>query len=138
MVNKKGWIQIVEAFTMIVIIMGFVLVILSKGQYSFSDNSETVYTNEQSILKEIELNNTLRDNVLNSVVPLEWASFPPTLQAKINQSSTLNCTAKICAITDDCTLSVAQNNNVYAQSVLITANLVKYDPRKLKIFCSEK
>lgn len=135
--NKSGWIRIIEAFIMIVLLTGLVLVILAKDKIGFNDSSESVYLKEQALLNEIQSNNTLRDVVLNSAVPLEWSSFPVNLKYKINQTENLNCSGRICALGDDCIMNVS-TKNVYTQSVIIIANLNKYDPRRLKIFCAEK
>ncbi len=136
--NKKGWIRIIEAFLMIVLLTGIVLVILNKERGGFNDASESAYLKEQAILNEIQTNLTLRDNVLNATVPLEWVNFPSTLKAKINSTETYDCTGRICALGDDCNLNGTSTKSVYTQSVIITANLNKYDPRRLKIFCAEK
>lgn len=139
MKNKSGWIKIVEAFMMILLITGFILVMLNKGQVYFSGNSPGIYEKEQAILHDIQMNDSLRSTIINSAVPLDWSGFPNDLKSKINQSSTLDCTGKLCAISGECVLSNPQNSaNLYVQSVIITTNLNTYSPRKLKIFCYEK
>ncbi|MBI5803493.1 hypothetical protein HY448_02295 [Candidatus Pacearchaeota archaeon] len=135
--NKSGWIRIIEALFMIVVITGFILVILNKDVL-VKDDSDAIYLKEHFILKEIQSNATLRDSVLNSSVPLEWNSFPAVLQAKINQTQDLNCVGKICAISDICSLTGTNEDNLYAQSIMITSNINKYEPKKLKVFCWKK
>ncbi|MBI2044095.1 hypothetical protein HYT24_01905 [Candidatus Pacearchaeota archaeon] len=135
--DRKGWIRIVEAFVMIVLLTGLVLVILNKGQIGFNDSSESIYLKEQTTLNEIQTNNTLRNYTLNATVPLEWANFPAPLKTKINSSDGLDCSGKVCALGDDCISNISAKS-VYTQSVIITANLNTYNPRRLKIFCAEK
>ena len=139
--EKSGWIRIVEAFTMILLITGVFLIVLEKDLAK--DFSQVIYEKEQGILREIQLTNSLRENVLSfnsSSLPVEWDNFPPDLKEKIisKTPSYLNCKAKLCNVNELCVLSETPNENVYVQSVTITANNEKYNPTKLKLFCWEK
>ncbi|MBS3071123.1 hypothetical protein J4407_02375 [Candidatus Pacearchaeota archaeon] len=136
--NKKGWIKIVEASTMIIILTGMFLLILSGDRIKFSDNSEVIYEIEKAIIREIQLNNTLRNTVLESSVPLEWENFPSQLKSHINQSEILDCSGKICVVESECILTNPPDKNIYVQSAIISANTEIYNPRKLAIFCWEK
>ena len=72
--NKSGWIRIVEAFTMIILITGIFLLILDRGN-STKDFSQEIYDKEQGILREIQLNNSLREGILSfdsNSLPIEW------------------------------------------------------------------
>ena len=139
--DKSGWIRILEAFTMILLITVIFLMVLDRD--SPEDFSQEIYEKEQEILRRIQLNDSLRESVLSfnlNTLPIEWENIPQDLKEKIisKTPSYLNCEAKICNVNDICILSETSNENVYAQSIIITATLEKYSPRKLKLFCLEK
>ena len=136
--NKSGLIRIIEAFAMILIITGILLTVLNKGYISKSDNSEKIYEIEQAILREIQLNNSLRNDILAlEDLPIEWENFPPNVKNEIISEAPINfeCEAKICNLNDLCSLNKEIEKEIYVQKTIITANLEKYSPRKLKIFC---
>jgi len=134
--NKSGWMRIVEAFIMILLITGVFLIITDRE--SPKDFSEEIYEMEQGILRGIQLNNSLRDSILNVVnLPIELEAFPGNLKEEIisKTPSYLECKSKICTLNDDCLLSNSVAQNIYTQEIIITATLEKYNPRKLKLFC---
>lgn len=139
--DKKGWIRIVEAFVAILIILGAVLTIVDREYFIKDDESSEVYNLELSILREISVSNSLRDEVLNAnPVPVGYDSFPSNVKIKIEERVPYNfiCTGKICATTDACLLDFSSEKDIYAQSIIISASLESYSPRQLKLFCWEK
>ncbi len=136
--NKKGWIKILEAFISILLIISVGLIVINRGGVS-GDISNEVYEKEILILREVQLNNTLRESILNSEPPIEWddADFPANVKDKINEKTPgyLECNAKICKINSDCILEEHSRENIYAESVIITSSLETYSPKQLKIFC---
>ena len=140
MKNKKAWIRIVEAFVAILLIMGVLLIVMDKGYFKREDISAEVYKIELSILREIQLDNELREEILNTnPLPVEWddSDFPLEIKNKIisRLPTYLDCEAKICAINETCVLDEIFDKEVYAQSVSIIAGLIEYNPRQLKLFC---
>jgi len=142
MKNKRGWIRIVEAFVAVLLITGVLLVVMNKGYIGRTDISEKVYDAELSILREIELDDGLREKVMDIdlvLLPLEEgdAEFPPEITLKVMERTPdyLDCSVKICKINDVCGLNEYLEEDVYAQKVIITATLEKYNPRQLKLFC---
>jgi len=140
--NKRGWIRIVEAFVAILLITGVLLVLINKGYIGGKDISEKVYAFQLSALREIQLNDNLRNEVLNvpnSVIPLEsnLPGFPPTVKSAIVKKtpSYLECKSKICFAERICSLDSYVEKDVYAEAVVISANLTNYNPRQVKIFC---
>ena len=136
--NKSGLIRIIEAFTMILIITGIMLTVLNKGYISKSDNSEKIYENEQAILRKIQLNNSLRNEILAlENLPVEWGNFPLNVKNEILSETPVNfeCEEKICNLNEICGLNKEIEKEIYVQKTIITASLEKYSPRKLKIFC---
>jgi hypothetical protein len=139
--NNRGWIKIVEAFVAILLIAGVLLFILDKGYIKKDDPSEKIYNVENSILREIQNNDSIRIEILNQtlIIPIESndSLFPEGVKTIINieRPSYLNCKAKICSLNDDCLLSDSTSIDVYARSVPITSTITNYNPRQLKIFC---
>lgn len=138
--NKKGWIKILEAFIAILLITTVLLIVIKQGYFGEKDISSQVYDIEIAILREIQLNNNLRNEVLNSETPLEWDNFPEILKEKINSRtpSYLECEAKICQLRDNCELSEYPEKDVYAQAAAITKTLdtpENTELKQLKLFC---
>jgi len=140
--NKGAWIRIVEAFTMILLITGFLLVILNKEDLLEDKSSKSVYEKQQEIIRKIQLNNTLREDILNSSLPVEWDNFPSNLKEYIisETPSYLECKAKICSLNDNCVLNekTSDEKNLYVQKSIISATLDTYSPRQINVFCWEK
>jgi hypothetical protein len=138
MKNKRGWIKIVEAFVAVLLIAGVVLIIIDKEYLKKEDISSEVYDTELKILKEIQLNNTLRENILTAgPLPVNWTNFPQSVRNKIINDipDYLNCNAKICEIEDACTIDENSEKDIYVQSVIITSTLDTLNYRQLKLFC---
>jgi len=142
MKNKKGWIRIVEAFISVMLIAGVLLIVIDKGYIGKNDLSPKVYSLELSILRGIQLDEPLRNEILSVNPPISWEDnlFPLNLKNRINERvpSYLLCEAKICVLDDICALENYIQRDIYAQSVVVAANLSEYDPKQLKLFCWEK
>src|SRR3989344_493349 len=62
--DKRGWIRVVEAFVAILLIVGVLLFVINKGYIGKKDISKQVYDAEISVLREIELDDNLREEIL--------------------------------------------------------------------------
>jgi hypothetical protein len=141
--NKRGWIKIIEAFfAALMIIVVAIIIVSNNNTPQSSSNSVQIYNAEIYTLRVIELNNTLRSEILNldnSSFPLYWdnVSFPNEVKQAINfrTASYLSCEAQICNPTDQCDYAGQAQDEIYVQSILITATNSTYSPRKLKLFC---
>ena len=144
--NKRGWLKVVESFIAIMLVMAIVLVVISNKDTRKDDASLAFYNTEKSILKEIQLNNTLRSEIINTPEGTEGGEtgFPEQTKSKIETKtpSQINCTAKICSPSDIClltdekiTLLGIKEKNVYVESVMITSTFDTFSPRVLKLFC---
>lgn len=137
--NRKGWIKIVEAFISILLISIVLLVVLGKTQIEKVDISSNIADAEVSILRGIQVDNKLRNEILSipeSSLPVEWNGFP---EEKV--PGNLDCTAKVCKTRGSCVLEEYPDKEIYSESVIITTNLNtpgEFDPRVLKLFCSIK
>jgi len=135
--NKKGWIRIVEAFVSVLIVIG-AAIIIAKGGIQVTDMSEEVYEIEMSILREISLNNTLRNEILGTVGTIEWDNLPSQTKNKIidRTPSALECVAKICGSGSMCLLEEESEKNIYVHSISVFSTLTAYNPKIVKLFCT--
>jgi len=153
--KKGGWLKIVEAFFAILIIVGVVLFLIGQGYIGGGGGtSEKVYQVENSILREIQLNDGFRNQILKAdeiyqkscddvtSPDCKWVTPSEVAEHIENRlPSFLECNSLICGPDRACGVEVsdAGNEEVYAQSVLITATLDEgFKPRKLKLACWEK
>lgn len=142
--NKRGWIEILEAFISVMLVAAIILIAINKGNISGEDASAKVYNVEISILREIQTNDSLRaeiSGIENSSIPVDWDDFPPSLMAKIIERTPayLDCTGKICNLDTTCMMDEKQSKSVYSQSVIISSTIrdgIVY--RKLTLFCWQK
>lgn len=141
--NKKGWVKVVEVFFSIILVMGVILVIVNKNNPS-KDISDQVHEMESSMIYDIQLNNTLRGEVLYADVPTNWSGFNSTgltgVRAKIIEKklSSFDCEAKICSVEGPCFQDSVIDKDVYVESIIISSDLNVYNPRQLKIFCWQR
>jgi len=139
--NKRAWIKIIEAFFSILIIATALITVIQIEKNNKIEDSSVVYDNEISILSYIQLNQTLRDKILeieSLPVKIEDMSFPNEVKNVINEKipSFAECEAGICWINESCDLYRDETSrNVYAKSAIISSNITDYSPRQLKLFC---
>ncbi|MEK6898332.1 MAG: hypothetical protein AABX28_03170 [Nanoarchaeota archaeon] len=138
--QKKAWIRIVEAFSMILLITGVLLIILSRGNVAESNSFQSIYDAERGILTDIQLNYSLRASLIALNLPTGWEDMPDEITGRITSKTPegLECKAKVCAIGSECFLSSGEvpiGKDVYSQSTIIMTDLNNYNPRQLKLFC---
>ncbi|MCA9487517.1 MAG: hypothetical protein KC516_00995 [Nanoarchaeota archaeon] len=141
--NKKGWIKILEAFIAILLLIVVISSIVISNNSNDNSLEKQVHEIESSILKEIQVNETLRSKVLSQseIVKSGEENFPEILQMHLNNSAppSLNCSGKICGFSDDCTLTEEElpqvNKDIYVKSTLISADHDIYSPKNVVIFC---
>ena len=140
--QKKGWIRIVEAFVAILLITGVLLIIIGDEHLINPDVNSEIYDSQLNVLRSIQMNDSLRQSVLNATTPVKSddAEFPQDVKDKIEYLAPnyLECKAKICQIELECDLDSLPEKDVYVQSIAITATLDNYDPKQLKLFCWRK
>lgn len=139
--RKKGWIRIVEAFTAILLVTGVLLVVFGNDSKNEDVSSKRIFEQQQGILRHVELNNSLRDDVLSfdpQDLPKGIEDFPERLRNAIGAKTPgyLDCDAKICALGSECVSSSGSTGDVYSQKAVIGSSLGSYSPRELKLFCS--
>ena len=143
---KKGWIRLVEVFISIILLGGVLLIVTTRNSAYSTEVQDEISEREVAILRDIELNNTLRTEILSipqQSLPLEWGSFVSQLEEVADRigvltPANLECRAKMCLVLDNCIMDWSPDGDVYAKSVIISADLDTYSPRQLKLFCTKK
>ncbi len=146
MKNKRGWIRIVEAFLSVLLITVVLFLVVNQQNVQQNDSSPKIYNYEIYILRLIELNDTLRNEIIsvsNSVLPAtsdNSTTFPSDVanQISIATPSALVCAAEICYTNSTCNFWQIMNKDIYAQRIFITSTLQNYNPKQFKLFCWPK
>jgi hypothetical protein len=144
--NKKGWIRLVEVFIAIMLLTGVLLIVVTRNSPNNNNFQEEMSKKELAILRDIELNNSLRTEILavsSENLPVEWENFGSGLQNVRNRITyltpkNLECKAKICLMNESCIMEESSGEDLYAESVVISADVDTYSPRQLKLFCMSK
>lgn len=144
--DRKGWIRIVEAFLSVLLVTIVLVLVVNQQNTNQADSSPRIYNYEIYTLRLIELNDTLRSEIINvgdSVLPStsnNSTTFPSDVINQINAviPGALSCGAEICSTSSPCSFWQIINKDVYAQRIFITSNLTTYNPRQLKLFCWPK
>jgi len=139
MKNKKGWIKIIEAFAAILLITIIMLLVITNKNTQNQQTYSKIYNKQILILREIQLNSTLRNDILNlnTETPVTGEDIPESIITKINQRKIPNliCKAIICSINSDCELENLPEKDIYVQSAVISATKEIYNPKQIKLFC---
>jgi len=143
--NRRGWVRIIEASVAILLITSVLLIVFNRENIKEKNISSKIYEKEISILREIQLNKSLRAEILNlnaGDLPVNWsdAHFPLGVKNKIKNRTLdyLSCEANVCKINGECKLVNSVEKDTYVQSVLITVSPTQeseFFPRQLKLFC---
>jgi len=140
--NKKAWIKIFEAVIAILLITSVLLIVVNEKNTQKNEDSLEIYKEEIAILREIQLNTSLRNDILGiESFPVRWGDFNSAgltcVKEEIisNIPDYLDCEAAVCNINDSCILEIDSEKPIYAQSVVISSNITKYSLRLLKLFC---
>jgi len=127
-INKRAWLRILEAFLAVVIVLSAVLIIMVR-QKPKTDISEEVYEKQRQVLDIISKNNSLRNdilikdntkinNLIYDLIPKNW-----------------NYSTNICNISLICSNPIqVYETEVYTTEIIVTSNLTKYAPKKLRFF----
>ncbi|MBD3252896.1 hypothetical protein GF386_04145 [Candidatus Pacearchaeota archaeon] len=128
MKNKKAWLRIIEAFLAILLIIGAVLVVMSR-QESGPDISKEIHDRQRYILKIVSQDDHLRQKILseeNQEVNLLISQMIPT---------NWNFSTNICNVTEACpNPETIVKKQIFTEEILITTDLSEYQPKKLRFF----
>jgi len=140
MVNKKGFIKIIEAFLSIMLLLGLILLAVNNNRVS-SKNSDYILQKESDILSQIQMNNTLRQIIIQTIdynLTSNDTAFNSEL-ANYTKDEIIgyDCYLKICPPEGICNVNLNSQEDLYAREVLIVSSQTEYNPKKLKIFCTK-
>lgn len=133
-INKRGWIRIVEASLAILIVLG-VLIVINGGNKS----TKTVDLTEKiaPLLEEIASNETLREKIVNSNDANLDSVQNEVMKvlAKRIDNPLLGYAVKICPVADNfCSLSPLPKEEIYVGERIVSSTLNQINPKRLKLF----
>ncbi len=135
--DKRGWLHVVEAFLAVLIIIG---VFFAQIKNIAPGPKQNVLIVEKSLLQEIARNTSFRNEIVMSDIStgpliLDSSSTSPMVKyLATRMPGGVNFTLMICAPADICSLG---RKNVYAKDVFVSSTLTTFQPRKLKLFMWE-
>jgi hypothetical protein len=144
MVNKKGFLRIVEAIIAVMIIFGALLMISSQSR---TQKIDTLGGALPKVLQEMAENKDLRQSILsyNLLNPSDEPNNENILNnleqyaANRIKNPTTNLSIAICELEKPCALSpypLNADGEIFAAERVVSAGLGKpeFEPRKIKIF----
>jgi hypothetical protein len=135
MVNKKGWLRIVEASVAILIILSVILVVAQRKSVPSGDDLSNTIT---PLLEEIAKNTTLREKIIASDNKASESAITEFLSRRIyNQGIGYN--VRVCGYRDLCALEKYPEDakgDIYSGSRIISSALgaSELQPKKVEIF----
>jgi hypothetical protein len=131
MVNRRGWLRIVEASLAIMIIFGVLLVVNNSQKFTEQPDLTKLIV---PMLEEIARNVALRENIVvngQESVP-ELREF---VESRLKQS-TIKYEVAVCDSAEICSLSNYPTGatEIYASERIISSTLEEFSPKKVKIF----
>ena len=130
-VNKKGWMRIVEATLAALIVLSVLFVMYTKNTTS---SPPDLSAQARMILEEIGANSTLRNHVLSN--------NPDPINQMIAQRLTgsLLFEISICGVRDVCGKSTYTPGDIYSAERVISATVEHptFAPKKVRIFIWRK
>ena len=128
--NKHGWTTVLEVFFSILIIAGIITLVVNSNAIQKPKLSEQIYKDQSLTLKIIQMDEDLRGKVIGGTLIIgDIENIIPDY---------LECEVKICNFGDECNLEIISEKEIYAKFVLITTDMINYNPKELKLFCWEK
>lgn len=133
MVNKRGWLRIIEASIAILIVAATILVMMNRQQPDIQrDISEII----PQLLEEIAENSTLRNKIITS---------DPNVNGELNrfidqriEYNEIKYAFEICEIDNPCYLRdyPSEEYDIFTAERIISSSLTQeeFKPKRLKIF----
>jgi len=143
-INRRGWLRIVEASISIILILGAVLLFYQTRSSKVTDNFASELP---AIADEIAKNLTIREGIIE--LDMSQQSNVLAIQSQINSflgeritRVDLNYTALICRMNESCSIDNPSdlNGNLYNYERIIAANVnsTNFDigttPKKLRLY----
>ena len=134
--NKKGFLRILESVIAILIITGVMLAInLNKPEVS---DDSYYYEIISSSLKEISKTSNLRSQIIQQGKNSEGL-LNDFIKEKIKDGP-LEFNIRVCEVEEICSINYPENSqgDVYSEQVIISSDLVNFDPKKVKMLLWRK
>lgn len=141
MVNKRGWLRIVEASIAVMMVLSSLLIIGNGIKVDRETNPQNRF---YYLLEEMSKNNTLRGVILSynysnpesETNNLQIITSINGFLANEIKDNTMNYKFNICAPLDSCTIGANVSKEVYSSERIITANLTSQglNEKKIKIY----
>jgi len=132
MVNKRGFMRIVEASIAIILVLATLAIISMRKSET---NKEDISLQIHPILEVVGSNATLRKSILENPSNAE-SEIDSVVESRIEQRKFMH-RVKICEINSVCTLDrEIKNSEVFTVERIISASLdiESFSPKKVKIF----
>lgn len=138
MVDKNGFVKVIEAYIAISLLLGFVFFVIQNNN-ARTPPENRISESEINVLESIQINNTLRSDVL-SVTNFDLSSNDTGFPSSLKPYATINnpnyaCYLKVCSSSGICDMNFTNSKQIYSNNILITSSLQDYSIRELKIFC---
>lgn len=133
MVNKRGWMRILEA-TIAVLLVSTVLILVYSGQTKRGENFNDIESFQKQMLMDISSNYTLRGYVIDAEEDL----LKQYIDSKISKN--LNYSLKICVLSDppdpckNPDYMETLDKEVFADETIISSEITEYSPKKVRLF----
>ncbi len=131
--NKRAWTAIIEVFVSILLIAGIMTIIVNSNVVQKPKIGEQTYKDQSLTLKIIQMDDEMRTDILNNQVSEDINN---TIKNTIPEY--LECETKICELNSECNLNIIPEKEIYADSILITTDMINYNQKELKLWCWEK
>lgn len=126
--DKRGWIRLVEVFVAILLISGVAIIIIDQSSSGKEDFTSKVYETQVILLHHVFLDDGDRIDIL--------AENEAEMQTKINNRKPdyLSCDVEICNIIESCeSLEIPSDKDIFAQYIIIEEPPI--EAKKIKLFC---
>lgn len=133
--QKRAWIRIAEAVAAILLVSGVLLFVYSNS-FNGPNKADYVYSLQKEVLDSISLNDSLRQAALVD------DEFLLTNFASSRIPSSYNVSVKVCRLdtgsTLGCNLGFQVEKDVYVEEIVLSSNLTRYSPKRVRLFVWEK
>ena len=72
--NKKAWVKMIEVFIAIILLTGAITLILHQNVFT-GEVTEEINNKIDYMIKTVQLDDSLRDEILDASLPVYWADF---------------------------------------------------------------
>lgn len=139
MVDKGGFVKVIEAYIAIGLLLGLLFLVVQTNNVQ-PDGNRIITSLESNVLESIQMNDSLRLATL-SVTDFSLSSNDTGFSSDLKPYATINnphynCYLKVCSFSGTCDINL-NYNQIYSTSVLITSSLSNYEIRRLKMFCAK-